>query len=125
MQYLAVCTFELRPASGSDYDRAYSALRGLGFEHGAPAKHAGSLDLPADAVVGAFDVTAPGCRSEIAFLRNCLSLKLREVFERHGLDAEFLLVVSQGDLAWERAGFAPADFAARHARGSMAARAAV
>jgi hypothetical protein len=119
MQYLAVCTFELKAASDAQYEIAYAALDKLGFRHSTPANEPG-LELPSDAVVGVFDVSARAPQGQVAFLRNCLSFKLREVFQRFGLDAEFLLVVSQGDLAWERGGYDPADFAARHGRGAMA-----
>ena len=54
------------------------------------------------------------------FLRNCLNFKLQEVFLRHGLEAEFLVVISRGDLAWARSGFAAGDFAERHGQGVFA-----
>jgi hypothetical protein len=121
MEFLAVCTFELRDSDAAGYELAYAALRKLGFDHATPANQTEGSELPPDAVVGSFQVCSPIAGSEIAFLRNCLSFKLREVFQRHGLDAEFLLVLSRGDLAWERGGYAAADFAARHGRGALAA----
>jgi hypothetical protein len=123
MQFLAVCTFELKAASDAQHEAAYAALEKLGFRRSLPANEPG-LELPADAVVGVFDVSAQAPQGQVAFLRNCLSFKLREAFQRTALDAEFLLVVSQGDLAWERGGYRPADFAARHGRGALAAAAA-
>jgi hypothetical protein len=120
MRFLAVCTFELKAASDAQYALAYSALEGLGLRQSHPANEPG-LELPPDAVVGTFDVTAAVPGGAVAFLRNCLSFKLREVFQRHGVEAEFLLVISQGDLAWDRGGYEPAAFAARHGRGALAA----
>ena len=120
MIFLAVCTFELKAAASSDYARAYAALEQIGLRHSAPANEHGA-DLPPDAVVGTFEVAradVPG--GEVQFLRNCISFKLREVFQRNALEAEFLLVISRGDLAWERGGYAEADFAARHGRGALA-----
>ena len=114
MQYLAVCTFELKGASAREYDLAYADLQGLGFRRG-HAANGGGADLPADAIVGTFT------SHDVGFLRNCLSLKLEEVFARRGLDAEFLVVVSRGDLAWVRGGYAAGDFAERHGRGSLVA----
>ena len=122
MKFLAVCTFELRGAAAPrDYDTANSALRGIGFHRGSPANLGEHVDLPADTVVGSFDVTSNPPGGQVAFLRNCLSFKLREVFKRHEMDAEFLLVLSQGDCAWERGGFRATDFAARHGRGALEA----
>ena len=121
MEFLAVCTFELRDSDATGYDLAYAALRKLGFDHATPANQAPGSELPPDSVAGTFHVRSAVVGSEIAFLRNCLSFKLREVFQRHGLDAEFLLVLSRGDLAWERGGYSAADFAARHGRGALAA----
>jgi hypothetical protein len=124
VKFLAVCTFELRGAAASrDYDTAYTALRGIGFHRGTPANLGDHVDLPADTVVGEFEVQSTPPAGQVAFLRNCLSYKLREVFQRHGLDAEFLLVLSQGDCAWERGGFQATDFAARHGRGALEAAA--
>lgn len=121
MQFLAVCTFELKAATPRDYGRAYAALERIGFRHSHPANEHGA-ELPPDAVVGSFEVSeAPLAGAEAAFLRNCLSFKLREVFQRNCLDAEFLLVISRGDLAWERGGYAEEGFAARHGRGALAA----
>jgi len=122
MQFLAVCTFELKEAAESGYALAYAALAGLGFRLSHPANEPGA-ELPPDAVVGTFEVTAEVPGGAVAFLRNCLSFKLREVFQRNGLDAEFLLVISQGDLAWDRGGYEPAAFAARHGRGALATQA--
>lgn len=120
MQFLAVCTFELKGASAARYALAYAALEGLGLRHSRAANEPG-LELPADAVVGTFDVVADVSGGAVAFLRNCLSYKLREVFQRHGLEAEFLLVISRGDLAWDRGGYEPSTFAERHGRGALAA----
>jgi hypothetical protein len=120
MEFLAVCTFELRDSDAAGHGLAYAALRNLGFDHATPANQAEGCELPPDAVAGSFHVRSPIPGSEVAFLRNCLSFKLREVFQRLGLDAEFLLVLSRGDLAWERGGYSAADFAARHGRGALA-----
>lgn len=113
MQYLAVCTFELKGGTQSDYETAYTALQVLGLRRDHAANSDGVSDLPANAVVGTYTSI------DIGFLRNCLNFKLQEVFSRHGLDAEFLVVMSRGDLAWIRGGFAAGDFAERHGQGAL------
>jgi len=115
MQYLAVCTFELKDAEQSDYEVAYAALQVIGLRRDHAANNIdGVNELPAIAVVGTYTSTG------IRFLRNCLNLKLQEVFSRHGLKAEFLVVISRGELAWVRGGFSAGDFAERHGEGVLA-----
>ena len=113
MKYLVVCTFELKDATQSDYETAYAALRILGLRRDHAANNDGASELPADVVVGTYK------SADICFLRNCMQFKLQEVFSRHGLQAEFLLVISRGELAWARGGFAPGDFAERHGQGVL------
>jgi len=114
MQYLAVCTFELKDATESDYETAYAALHVIGLRRDHAANIDGVSELPAIAMVGTYTST------DIRFLRNCLNFKLKEVFSRHGLEAEFLVVISRGELAWVRGGFAAGDFAERHGEGALA-----
>lgn len=114
MQYLAVCTFELKDATHADYETAYAALNAIGLRRDHAANADGVSDLPAVAMVGTYTST------DIRFLRNCLNFKLQEVFSRHGLAAEFLVVISRGELAWVRGGFAAGDFAERHGEGVLA-----
>lgn len=113
-QYLAVCTFELKNATPSDYETAYTALQVIGLRRDNAANIDGVSELPAISMVGTYTST------DIRFLRNCLNFKLQEVFGRHGLEAEFLVVISRGDLAWVRSGFAAGDFAERHGKGVLA-----
>lgn len=114
MQYLAVCTFELKDATQSDYDAAYAALHVIGLRRDDPANIDGVRELPAVSMVGTYTST------DIRFLRNALHFKLREVFSRHGLTADFLVVISRGELAWVRGGFSAGDFAERHGEGVLA-----
>ena len=113
MKYLAVCTFELKGAATiADYETAYEALRVIGLRRAA-ADNGDPVDLPEHSVVGTYEST------DAAFLRNCLGFKLQEVFARHALEAEYLLVISHGELAWTRGGFSPGDFASRHGSGAL------
>jgi hypothetical protein len=113
MKYLVVCTFELKGAcTDADYETACRALRVLDLRE-ASADNSEGRELPEHTFVGSYD------SPNVAFLRNCLQFKLREIFQRHGLDAEFLLVISLGELAWAREGFRPGDFAARHGLGAF------
>jgi len=114
LQYLAVCTFELKNATQSDYETAYAALQVIGLRPDDAANIDCVSELPAISMVGTYWST------DIRFLRNCLNFKLQEVFARHGLEAEFLVVISRGDLAWVRGGFAAGDFAERHGTGVLA-----
>ena len=113
MKYLVVCTFELKGvAAAADYETAYEALGVIGLRPAA-AGNGSPVDLPEHSVVGTYEST------DAAFLRNCLGFKLKEVFARHGLEAEYLLVISHGELAWARGGFSPGDFASRHGSGAL------
>jgi hypothetical protein len=91
MQCVVTCTFELKRGRPESYHAVVAGLDRLGLR---PVPQARGEESPSRIVLGAFT------SRDSTFLRNCICFKLRDLFERQGLEWNAFVLVSGPDSAW-------------------------
>lgn len=93
MTYLVFCTFDLKNASATDYQNAYSDLANLGLKKIHKAGNGNDVVIPTTAAMGEFN------GSSAASVRDDISERVRAAFAKRGYKSEIFVVVG-GDWAW-------------------------
>lgn len=93
MSYLVFVTFDLKNASGQDYQNAYADLEKLGLKKIHKNTKGGNDVIPTTAAMGFFDGT--GATKVCEDLRD----RIRAVFSARDFKSEIFLVTG-GDWAW-------------------------
>lgn len=93
MSYLAICTFDLKNASTTDYRTAYSDLAAIGLNRVHKAGNGNDVVIPTTAAMGEFNGTSA------ANVRDDISDRVRAAFAKRGFTSEIFVVVG-GDWAW-------------------------
>jgi len=93
MSYLIFCTFDLKGASGQDYQTAYSDLATLGLTKVHQTSSGGQAVIPTTAAMGTF--TGASAKSVCEFVRD----KVKNAFAARRFKSE-VFVTCGGDWAW-------------------------
>lgn len=93
MSYFVVCTFDLKNATRSDYENAYSDLEKIGLTKIMTADGGGKVIIPTTTAAGTFTgVSAASVRDHICD-------KVQQAFKARRFSSEIFVVVG-GDWAW-------------------------
>ena len=93
MSYLVFCTFDLKGASGQDYQNAYADLAKIGLSKVHKNSQGGEAVIPTTAAMGFFDGTSAS--GVVVDVRNAV----QAAFKARRFKSE-LFLVSGGDWAW-------------------------
>jgi hypothetical protein len=93
MSYLVLCTFDLKNASGQDYQNVYADLSNLGLEKVHKTSHGANAVIPTTAAMGFFSGTSAS--------NVCTDIRdrVRAAFTARRLTSEIFVVVG-GDWSW-------------------------
>lgn len=94
MAYVVVCTFDLRGASSTDYQNAYSDLQSLGLNRVQANSSGGETVIPTTTVLGEYN------GSSAASIRDDVRSKVQAKFKARGFNSEIFLVVGGSDWTW-------------------------
>lgn len=94
MTYCVLCTFDLKNASSTDYQRAYSELESIGLHRAQANSGGGKTVIPTTTVLGSYT----GANS--AAIRDDVREKIRKAFRAQGFEFEFFLVIGGQDWTW-------------------------
>lgn len=94
MSYLVLCTFDLKGASSTDYQDAYSDLQRLGLERAQSNDQGGKTVIPTTTVLGTFT------GSSAAAIRDDVRTKVKAAFTARGFSSEIFVVVGGSDWTW-------------------------
>lgn len=93
MSYLVYVTFDLKNASSSDYQNAYSDLSDLGLEKVVEADNGNNVVIPTTSVMGEF--TGKNKSS----VRDNIRSSVKKAFKARNLKSEIFIIVG-GDWCW-------------------------
>lgn len=94
MSYLVLCTFDLKGASSTDYQDAYSDLQRLGLARAHSNDQGGNTVIPTTTVLGTFT------GSSAASIRDDVRAKVKAAFTARGFTSEIFVVVGGTDWTW-------------------------
>ena len=93
MTYLVFCTFDLKNASATDYQNAYTDLERMGLKKVHKSDQGGDVVIPTTAAMGEFNGTsAPAVRDDIR-------ARVKAAFSARKFKSEIFVVVG-GNWAW-------------------------
>jgi hypothetical protein len=93
MSYLVFCTFDLKAASGQDYQAAYADLAGIGLAKVHQGSNGGQAVIPTTSAMGTF--TGANAKSVCEFVRD----RVKNAFAARRFKSE-VFVTCGGDWAW-------------------------
>lgn len=93
MTYLAICTFDLKDASSTDYKNAYADLDGIGLSKVQTGSKGSSVVIPTTTVMGEFK------GQSAAGVRDYVLDSVKKAFLARGFDSEIFVIVGD-DWAW-------------------------
>lgn len=93
MTYLVLCTFDLKSASTTDYQNAYSDLEKIGLKKVHKGSSGNNVLIPTTAAMGEFE------GASAASVRDDISKEVQNVFSKRGFKSEIFVTVG-GDWAW-------------------------
>lgn len=93
MAYLVFCTFDLKNASGQDYQAAYADLEKFGLRKVQKADGGGHVVIPTTSVMGTFN------GNSAAAVRDDVRTWVKNAFSARRFKSEIFVVVG-GDWAW-------------------------
>lgn len=94
MAYGVVCTFDLKNASSTDYENAYSDLKALGLSSAHGNSNGGESVIPTTTVLGSYT------GESAASVRDHVRTKIRAAFKARGFRSEIFVVVGGQDWTW-------------------------
>lgn len=94
MTFAVFCTFDLKNASSTDYQNAYSDLETLGLKKVQANDQGGNTVIPTTSVLGGWTGT-----SAVA-IRNDVRAKIQALFKTRGFKSEIFAVVGGEDWTW-------------------------
>jgi hypothetical protein len=93
MSYLVTCTFDLKNASRTDYENAYTDLKRIGLNRVIVSANGSQVVAPTTMTAGEFN------GQSATAVRDYVRDKVRAVFSARRLSSEIFVVVG-GDWAW-------------------------
>jgi hypothetical protein len=94
MSYAVLCTFDLKGASSTDYQNAYSDLQRLGLNKVQSNDQGGNTVIPTTTALGTFN------GANAAALRDDIRAKVKAVFSARGFRSEIFVLVGGIDWTW-------------------------
>lgn len=94
MAYGVVCTFDLKNASSTDYENAYSDLKALGLNRAQGNSNGGESVIPTTTVLGSYN------GESAASVRDHVRTKVQAAFKARGFRSEIFVVVGGQDWTW-------------------------
>lgn len=94
MSFLVMCTFDLKGASSSDYQNAYSDLEKIGLKKIHKMSAGGQAVIPTTAAMGAFNGTSAS--TVVEAVRDAV----KAAFAARRLKSELFLTAGGSDWAW-------------------------
>ncbi|WP_241077485.1 hypothetical protein [Achromobacter xylosoxidans] len=94
MTYGVVCTFDLKNASSTDYQNAYSDLEALGLKRAQGNSSGGETVIPTTTVLGSYN------GESAASVRDHVRTKVQAAFKARGLRSEIFVIVGGQDWTW-------------------------
>lgn len=94
MSLLVMCTFDLKGASSSDYQNAYSDLAKIGLKQVHATSAGGQAVIPTTAAMGSFN--GPNASTVVETVRN----SVQAAFKARRLKSELFLTAGGADWAW-------------------------
>lgn len=88
MSYQAFCTFDLKNASRSDYDKAYADLETIGLRR-VVAGSKNEVVIPTTSVIGDYN------SASAASVRDHVRSKVKDAFTARGFTSEIFVVVGE------------------------------
>lgn len=93
MAYLVFCTFDLKNASATDYQNAYTDLETIGLKKVHKGSAGSDVVIPTTAAMGEFSGTSAGN------VRDDVRKQVQNSFAKRGFKSEIFVIVG-GDWAW-------------------------
>ena len=94
MSYVALCTFDLKNASSTDYQNAYNDLQKLGLTKVQSNDQGGNTVIPTTTVLGSFTGASASA------IRDDLRAKIKSAFTARRFRSEIFVVVGGTDWTW-------------------------
>lgn len=94
MSYGVVCTFDLKNASSTDYENAYSDLKAMGLNRAQANNNGGESVVPTTTVLGSYT------GQSAASVRDHVRTKVQTAFKARGFRSEIFVVVGGQDWTW-------------------------
>lgn len=94
MSYGVLCTFDLKNASSSDYQNAYSDLEALGLHRAQDNSNGGKTVIPTTTVLGSYN------GENASSVRDHVRTKVQAAFKARGFTSEVFVVVGGTDWTW-------------------------
>lgn len=93
MSFLVICTFDLKNASRTDYDNAYSDLETIGLKKVVISSQGSKIVAPTTMTLGEFEGASVG------EVRDDIRDRVKAAFNRRVFKSE-IFVVAAGNWAW-------------------------
>ena len=94
MSYVVLCTFDLKNASATDYQNAYSDLEMLGLSRVQDNSSGGKTVIPTTTVLGTYNGQNAGA------IRDEVRAKVKAAFSARRFKSEIFVVVGGSDWGW-------------------------
>jgi hypothetical protein len=98
MTFAVFCTFDLKNASSTDYQNAYSDLETLGLKKVQVNGQGGNTVIPTTSVLGGWN------GGSAAAVRDDVRTKIQALFKSRGFRSEIFVVVGGEDWTWGATG---------------------
>ena len=94
MSYGALCTFDLKGATSTDYQNAYADLEALGLYRAQDNSGGGKTVIPTTTVLGSYNGTSASA------IRDDVRNKIKAAFAARRFKSEIFVVVGGVDWTW-------------------------
>ena len=94
MSYCVLCTFDLKNASSTDYQNAYSDLEKLGLYRAQDNSGGSKTVIPTTTVLGSYN------GASAAEIRDDVRMKIKVAFTARGFHSEIFVTVGGTDWTW-------------------------